>query len=397
MNLEVGSSLTAEIAKEPPCLCNYAELVTPTYSEGYIRKWASSWVPPYLLTTDALIGEPINATYYNELLVISNCFTVFQRLEESIFPIDSYSSTLAESYHRQTYGHVHNLEIDFLRAQEDEIAHYILPRGKVGFLLLWHQDHSNYWHFTFDIAFRLFYILSIYPSLASRLEIIAVGCDRLKPFQMQIIEAIMGSHAKVICSPTSTLISSSIFIAPTQSVLPRKQWLQAYSSFLKHGLSNTNVISKSTKGFDKSSVGKHKRVYISRGNAKNPRFITNEKCLVSLLQMYGFSIHDPGTLTVSEQACLFSDADFIIGAHGSAFVNMLYMKNPATVIEITSSEYDPFHDFLLARQLGLTFIRLRQSLKQQMTGLDHVHHRPFEVDLKIVTRLLDRLDLARLV
>ena len=397
MTLKVGSSLSAEIAQEPAWLCNYADLVTPNYSEGYIRKWASSWVPPYLLTKDTLIGEPINVQYYNHLLAIPNCFTVFQRREESIFPIDSYSSTLAESYHRQTYGHVHNLENDHLRAQQAEIAHHILLRGKIGFLLLWHQDHSNYWHFTFDIAFRLFYFLSIYPSLASRLEIIAVGCDRLKPFQIQIIEAIMGSLAKVICYPTSTLISSSIFIAPTQSVLPRKQWLQAYSSFLKQRLSNSKVTFYSTERFDKSSDGTHKRVYISRGNAKNPRFITNEKCLVNLLQIYGFSIHDPGTLTVSEQACLFSGADFIIGAHGSAFVNMLYMKNSATVIEITSSEYDPFHDFLLARQLGLTFVRLRQSLKQQITGLDHVHHRPFEVDLKTVTRLLDRLNLERLV
>ena len=195
----------------------------------------------------------------------------------------------------------------------------------------------------------------------------------------------------VTYSSGPVVISNAIYIPPTQSLLPRKNLLQAYVRCLQRRSLNINNPGHSADLVKTSQGRTFKKVYVSRGNARNPRYLTNEAELVGMLTRYGFTVHDPGALSVSQQATLFAEAEIIIGVHGSALVNIIYSLNPRSIIEITSTDYDPFHDFMLARQLDLPFVRLKQKSLSQTDQSFQGHHRPFQVDLSMLSRALETL------
>jgi hypothetical protein len=80
--------------------------------------------------------------------------------------------------------------------------------------------------------------------------------------------------------------------------------------------------------------------------------------------------------------------DFYLGLHGSAFVNMIFMKPLSHVLELSNSSYDPFHDFFLARQLGIQFIRLCSH-----TNSSHSRsiHQSFDDNIRMIERSLASL------
>ena len=63
-------------------------------------------------------------------------------------------------------------------------------------------------------------------------------------------------------------------------------------------------------------------------------------------------------LTVNDQSRLFNNAEIIVGAHGSAFVNMVYCKQSCKVIELFGPGYTSGHDYSLAyvKELSWTYI-----------------------------------------
>jgi capsular polysaccharide biosynthesis protein len=79
-----------------------------------------------------------------------------------------------------------------------------------------------------------------------------------------------------------------------------------------------------------------KRIYIRR---KWSRIITNESDLWEILKPYGFIKVELETLSVADQAQLFSSAEVIVGAHGAGLVNLTFCKPGTKVIEIFSPTY----------------------------------------------------------
>jgi hypothetical protein len=75
-----------------------------------------------------------------------------------------------------------------------------------------------------------------------------------------------------------------------------------------------------------------KRIYVKRGDARMRR-ILNETELSNYLEPRGFAL-TVGAKSVAEQAHLFSNAEFIIGAHGAALTNVLFASEGAKLIEI---------------------------------------------------------------
>ncbi len=79
------------------------------------------------------------------------------------------------------------------------------------------------------------------------------------------------------------------------------------------------------------------RLYISRGSAPRRR-IVNEADVQKLLTAHGFKFVDPGKLSVAQQVELFADAALVVGAHGAALTNALFMGEGAGLIELTHTE-----------------------------------------------------------
>jgi len=376
----------AELSCEPSDLCSFASLQTNYYSDSYLRQWSSKWVPSYCWSAEGLIADPIKTYLFADAVILKDSYDLFYRLSDGTFQCaPSYSSLACQQYSRCTWNAFHNPGLSLLRLQQ--ISDKAIERidGSLVFPLIWHRDHQNYWHFSFDIAFRLFYLQQVHSYLLNKIELAVVGQESLKPFQLQLIEAILGYLPRVHYVSQAVQCKHAIYIPPVQTLLPRHGWLVQYASHLKAALGvNTTKMHTEDSDLSRRVTGSHSRLYIQRGNAKNPRQLYNEAEVTKLLASNGFGCVDPGAYSLVQQAQLFSDACCVLGLHGSAFVNMIFMRPGAQVIELTNSSYDPFHDFLLARQLGLYW----QRLCTRSQNVRCISHAPFHANISMIKRCL---------
>jgi len=81
-----------------------------------------------------------------------------------------------------------------------------------------------------------------------------------------------------------------------------------------------------------------KKIYFKRGDNAD-RKILNEHSIITDLQNNGFEIIDPGTLSISKQIELMLDAKIIVGAHGAALSNLLFVQDGISVVELFSPDY----------------------------------------------------------
>jgi capsular polysaccharide biosynthesis protein len=86
------------------------------------------------------------------------------------------------------------------------------------------------------------------------------------------------------------------------------------------------------------STNLNERIFISRKRC-NRRHLVNEDEAFELLSKYGFKRVCLEEMPVLEQAKLFSNAEVIIGPHGSGMSNLVFASQNAKVIEIFSPKY----------------------------------------------------------
>ncbi|MBD2483561.1 glycosyltransferase 61 family protein [Planktothrix sp. FACHB-1365] len=81
-----------------------------------------------------------------------------------------------------------------------------------------------------------------------------------------------------------------------------------------------------------------KRIYISRNSAKSRR-VLNEDELLTILKPFGVESVQLESMSVVEQAALFSQAELIIAPHGSGLTNLVFCQPGTKVIELFSPNY----------------------------------------------------------
>ncbi len=373
-----------EICRDAAPFCTFSSLSTEYYSPNYLRNWSKRWVPACYWSNEGMSGDPLVAYYVKNLLLIPNSYDLFQILPSGIITeILSYSSESWRDYCRSEWPSVHNpnLSISTFQAQDNRVD---TLTDELIFPLLWHSDHNHYWHFTFDIAFRLFYLISTAPDIANNLTLLVLGQNELKSFQLQILASILGDKLNIKYSMRPLICREAIYIAPAHTLLQNKPWLTKYSSFLKNCFSR--IYQPPFPEYSThSTMAKTTKIYIKRGKAANPRYLTNELDLISMLEDRSFEVIDPGSLSLSEQINYFKSATLILGLHGAAFTNLIYMKKKSLVLELTNTSYDPFTLFLLGKQLDLLPTRLCTKTSPE----NFIGHVPFALNLHKVTRYLD--------
>jgi capsular polysaccharide biosynthesis protein len=83
-----------------------------------------------------------------------------------------------------------------------------------------------------------------------------------------------------------------------------------------------------------------KRVWLARGvKARNGRHIVNAEDVDKVLTRFGFQVVDMGTMPARRQVAVSSQARYLGGVHGSAFVHTIFLAEYSTVIECFSPEY----------------------------------------------------------
>jgi len=208
-----------------------------------------------------------------------------------------------------------------------------------------HIDANNYWHWTFDWLPRLFAfkeLATVYPSFKNS-AFLNIG-PALNAFQQEWLRLLFGESIKVSNYSSPVLCENLLWITPPFPA--------------HHNYATVAQIRDHIFGFYKNIIKKGRdeypsRIYLLRGNALNGRRITNESEIVNQLFEYGFVPVAMDGLSLVEQAQIFSHADIIVGAHGSAFVNMIYCRKTCKIVELFGPGYLSGHDYSLAFTCGL--------------------------------------------
>lgn len=187
-------------------------------------------------------------------------------------------------------------------------------------------SQSNYFHWLFDV------IPKIHLLDKSGLKPDKIYVEVKSKFQIDTLQLIGYESEKIVNSSTSYLLSASQLFVPS---LPDYNVgnMPAWScNFLRQ-----TFLSCATQGSEVSEK-KHRRVYISRADAKY-RKITNELEIIQFLEKYEFSVVKLESMSFLDQVRLFRDVEIVVAPHGAGLSNLVFCTKQAKVIEIFSPNY----------------------------------------------------------
>ena len=96
-----------------------------------------------------------------------------------------------------------------------------------------------------------------------------------------------------------------------------------------------------------------RRIFVSRGQARNGRMIVNEEAVLDFLKPYGFEKVAMDGLTLHEQARLFASASHIIAANGGSLSNLVFASPGSRVLELFGKSYVNPHILQIANQVNM--------------------------------------------
>lgn len=131
-------------------------------------------------------------------------------------------------------------------------------------------------------------------------------------------------------------------------------------------------------------AGSGRRFYLSRNQGKlNGRRVVNESALRDLALRHGFEAYVGEGKTLAEQIADFAGCAAVLGPHGAAFANCLFMPPGGLVVEAFAPVYVFHHIHPAVRLLGLRHYQmlpetdLRQpTLKSARKRLKRILHPP---------------------
>lgn len=84
---------------------------------------------------------------------------------------------------------------------------------------------------------------------------------------------------------------------------------------------------------------KPRRIYITRGSARNTRRIVQEEALMALLEERGFVRIEPGGMSVRDQIDHYAAAEVVVAPHGAALTNLVFARPGVKILEIFPASY----------------------------------------------------------
>ena len=204
--------------------------------------------------------------------------------------------------------------------------------------------------------------------------------DNSLPFQRETLNLLQIPENKQININQSHHIQASKLIVP--SFPASVAWMPKWTcDFLKHHFLLPEHIKNTTS---------NQRLYITRTLAKSRR-ILNEDEIINLLKSYGFTVVVLESMSVLEQAALFSQAEIIISPHGSGLTNLVFCQPGTKVIELFAPNYVYHCYWWISNLVSLDYYYL---LGETLPGW-HFHHliypQEFSEDIVINVRDLLRL------
>ncbi|WRH65224.1 MAG: glycosyltransferase family 61 protein [Planktothrix sp. GU0601_MAG3] len=186
-------------------------------------------------------------------------------------------------------------------------------------------SNSVYFHWMLDVLPR---IELLKKSRINWHEIDYFIVDNRLPFQQETLEKLQIPQNKQININEFHHLQAQDLIVPSFPGCPA--WMPPWTcDFLKQHFLHPDAI---------ANIPNIKRIYITRNAAKSRR-ILNENELLTVIQPLGFHCIQLESMSVVEQAALFSQAEIIISPHGSGLTNLVFCQPNTKVVELFSPNY----------------------------------------------------------
>ena len=225
---------------------------------------------------------------------------------------DSFSPSIVYSNFKKRFNH------DYAYHQLKQQKHKI----EEDIFLIWdHWAKDNYFHWMIDSLSRLIIAIEFNSTPCVVLH------ESMPNFIFETLKAF--PEIKSISIKKNTLITSENIYMPgyvISSGFMEKDFGKKVRNKLLNYLSKLNL-----------TVDKGDKIYVSRSKQKIRKLINEEK-LIEVLISEGYAVINFEDYSFWEQVNIMSNASILISPHGSNLVNMLFMKENSTIIEINKTD-----------------------------------------------------------
>lgn len=246
---------------------------------------------------------------------------------------------------------------------EDNTAQRI-PSG----ILISCFSSANYYHWMIEALPQLMY-LRHFPELDSEPVLVSRAITKILPIYETFKEAV-GPKREVIYLDDSALyeIERLYLISQACNIVPNiidGRYTTACGYFRQDTLLRLRDFGLLLEQalISKPAVGK--RILLGR---KGMRRRYNQDEIFSLLQPFGFQLVFMEELSISEQICVFQQADYVVGPTGAAWVGLLFMQPHTNALCWMASEYGDiacYAQIAHAMSVRLTYIKYETGAKSQ--------------------------------
>ena len=182
----------------------------------------------------------------------------------------------------------------------------------------------NYYHFLIDALPRLGIAEQAAPGIVEETGTFLV--DQATRYQRELLALLGLEHKRLV--------------APRRRLALRAERLAVLS------LPNSStVVSPSTTRWLREALppvrttGLPELLYVTRGSTPHTRRVVREQELSDRLRRRGFTVIDPGSLSVREQIDHFAAARVVVAPHGAALTNLSFSRPGVRLLELFAPTY----------------------------------------------------------
>lgn len=246
---------------------------------------------------------------------------------------------------------------------------------------------SNYFHFLYEVIAKFYYINNCNIPLTIPL-LIDKKIENISQF-IELLNIFNTKKRKIIYLESKTFTKVNEFIKLPSTLLAPPNFKNL--KFISHQDYRYNIESLA---YVRKTLLKHmeikdtpKRIFLSRKKASTRRRY-NEGEVIDCLNKYNFKEVFTERLTVTEQVNLFYNAEFVVGATGAAFSNILFCNDKCEILCLTNYRIPLGIFSSIGAIVGIKMHYLHDNTKKINNNSDL--HDDFNVDIKSLNTFIQK-------
>ena len=205
-----------------------------------------------------------------------------------------------------------------------------------------HRSSPGYGYFIFDCLPAILFCRE--AILAGRLKVLLP--QFLKPWVLNILERVGLEESLHFVRPNGPASVCSEVVIPN--------FIDCRNTF-RPNVHLCRQLADLGNSINEESDATFTHIYITRKNQRvhSERALENELDVQKTLKRLGYVVIEPGNLSFAKQIEIFRQARVIVGAHGSAFANLVFAQPGAHVVDLMPADWVHFRDCTGTRERWL--------------------------------------------